>query len=244
MYFLALATDYDETLAYGGAVAEDVRAALRRCKDSGRRLILVTGRQVADLEAVFGDLALFDRVVAENGAVLYTPATRRERLLAPPPPALFVERLREREAHHLLPAQRGEFAGELPAELCSALLITVHPEALSPKALARVEILVGVGPAAAAVVSSFCAAAGIETPLLPGPLAIEIADGVDDATWEFHRSAHDYSRWVRTAIKDESLAREIERVEASADLDAGESRGRIAAAVRARYTVPAEPELR
>ncbi len=31
MYFLALATDYDETLTHGGSVADDVRSALRGC---------------------------------------------------------------------------------------------------------------------------------------------------------------------------------------------------------------------
>jgi len=43
--------------------------ALERFRKSGRKLILVTGRELEDLESVFPRLELFDRVVAENGAV-------------------------------------------------------------------------------------------------------------------------------------------------------------------------------
>jgi len=38
---------------------------------------------------------LFDRVVAENGALLYTPATKGERPLGPPPPEPFVTHLKK-----------------------------------------------------------------------------------------------------------------------------------------------------
>ncbi|HEX6997191.1 MAG TPA: HAD-IIB family hydrolase [Gammaproteobacteria bacterium] len=96
MYFLALAADYDGTLARGGRVQPSTVRALERLKESGRRLLLVTGRELEDLLRVFPQANLFDRVVAENGALLYDPATRGERALAPGPPALFVARLRER----------------------------------------------------------------------------------------------------------------------------------------------------
>jgi len=94
--FLALATDYDGTLATDGAVDRETVAALRRLAATGRKLILVTGRQLNDLLHVFPDAALFDAVVAENGAVLYRPASRETRLLAPSPPSQFVEALRRR----------------------------------------------------------------------------------------------------------------------------------------------------
>ena len=42
MYFLALATDYDGTLASGGQVSDEAVKALARFKDTGRRIILVT----------------------------------------------------------------------------------------------------------------------------------------------------------------------------------------------------------
>jgi hydroxymethylpyrimidine pyrophosphatase-like HAD family hydrolase len=94
--YLALATDYDGTLAHHGAVDQETVAALKRLASTGRKLILVTGRQIEDLERVFPEVAIFDRVVAENGPVLYTPSSGAIRLLAQPPPAPFVDALRDR----------------------------------------------------------------------------------------------------------------------------------------------------
>ena len=96
MYYIALATDYDGTLAADGRVDEASVAALERLRGSGRKLILATGRELDDLERVFPRIDLFDRVVAENGALLYRPEDREEAPLAPPPPDRFVARLRER----------------------------------------------------------------------------------------------------------------------------------------------------
>jgi hydroxymethylpyrimidine pyrophosphatase-like HAD family hydrolase len=93
---LALATDYDGTLATEGAVDGETVAALRRLAATGRKLILVTGRQLNDILRVFPDATLFDAIVAENGAVLYQPATRETRVLASPPSSRFVETLRRR----------------------------------------------------------------------------------------------------------------------------------------------------
>lgn len=93
MYVLALATDYDGTLADHGTVSDDAYAALERLKETGRKLIMVTGRELSDLELVFPGFVIFDKVVAENGAVLYTPSSKEERVLAAPPPPEFVERL-------------------------------------------------------------------------------------------------------------------------------------------------------
>lgn len=94
MQYLALATDYDGTIAHEGRVDSDTIAALERFRASGRKLILVTGRELEDLVRVFDGLALFDSVVLENGALLYHPETREAVPLAPPPPAEFVTRLR------------------------------------------------------------------------------------------------------------------------------------------------------
>jgi hypothetical protein len=57
---------------------------------------MVTGRELGDLQGVFARLDLFERVVAENGAVLYDPRTREKRALAGRPPESFVENLRKR----------------------------------------------------------------------------------------------------------------------------------------------------
>lgn len=93
MTFQVLATDYDGTLAFEGRVDEATIESLRCARDSGRRLILVTGRELADLFNTFEHVDLFDRVVAENGAVLYNPESRDIEILAAGPPPEFVARL-------------------------------------------------------------------------------------------------------------------------------------------------------
>ena len=95
MFFVALATDYDGTLAKDGRVDAPTIDALRALQPSGRKLILVTGRELPDLKRVFPALDLFDMVVAENGGLLFEPAKNEEVPLAEPPPATFVARLRE-----------------------------------------------------------------------------------------------------------------------------------------------------
>ncbi|RWF51053.1 MAG: HAD-IIB family hydrolase [Mesorhizobium sp.] len=95
MYFIALATDYDGTLAHDGAVSKKTLAALERFKKSGRKLLLVTGRELPDLKRVFPDVGLFDKVVAENGALIYTPASEEERVISLSPEPKFVARLKK-----------------------------------------------------------------------------------------------------------------------------------------------------
>ena len=101
MYFLAVATDYDGTIAHHGSVKAETVSALKRCKESGRRLILVTGRELPDLKRAFSEIKIFDRVVAENGALIYDPSTEEERVIAPAPPAIFLERLKQRKVEPL-----------------------------------------------------------------------------------------------------------------------------------------------
>src|SRR4051812_593925 len=96
MHYLALATDYDGTLAHHGEVDGPTIDALVHLRASGRALILVTGRVLDELRAVFPRLDLFDRVVAENGALLYRPGDDTEAVLAERPPEAFVEALRRR----------------------------------------------------------------------------------------------------------------------------------------------------
>jgi hydroxymethylpyrimidine pyrophosphatase-like HAD family hydrolase len=97
MFFVALAVDYDGTLAREGRVDAATIGALEKIKKSGRKLILVTGRQLADLQRVFPEIEVFDLVVAENGALLFDPARKKEEPLAPAPPDRFVEALRARQ---------------------------------------------------------------------------------------------------------------------------------------------------
>lgn len=95
MRFHALAADYDGTLAHHGQIDDDTWSALRRLRESGRKLVMVTGRQLEDLLAIVPHPDLFDRIVAENGALIYDPATRDLRPTSDVEvPARFVEALR------------------------------------------------------------------------------------------------------------------------------------------------------
>lgn len=92
MHYAALATDYDGTIAHDSVVDAETQDELERLRATGRRLILVTGRELDDLRHVLPRLDLFNMSVAENGALLFDPAANEEIALAPPPPATFVER--------------------------------------------------------------------------------------------------------------------------------------------------------
>ena len=105
MRYLALATDYDGTLASNGTVAPETVAALRQLAATGRKLILVTGRRIDDLIRVFPEVAIFDRLVAENGPLIYRPQSHETRALSKPPPATFVEELRRRGVQPLTAGQ-------------------------------------------------------------------------------------------------------------------------------------------
>jgi hydroxymethylpyrimidine pyrophosphatase-like HAD family hydrolase len=113
MRYTALATDYDGTLASDGRVAAATLRALERLAASGRKLILVTGRELDELLAVFPEIGVFDRVVAENGAVLYTPTTKAYRTLGEAPSPGFVSELLRR--------------GVEPLSVGRSIVSTVHP---------------------------------------------------------------------------------------------------------------------
>ena len=94
MRYLALAFDYDGTLAHDGRVAPKTIDALKKAIKAGRKLLLVTGRELGDLVTIFGDhLVLFDRVVAENGALLYRPISKEQLELTVPPEQALVKAL-------------------------------------------------------------------------------------------------------------------------------------------------------
>jgi hydroxymethylpyrimidine pyrophosphatase-like HAD family hydrolase len=110
--YTTLATDYDGTIAADGKVDETTLGALRRAREAGIRLVLVTGRELADLFNTFDHTSLFDRIVAENGALIYDPASEAiEPLGAGPPPAL-IEALT---------------AGRVPISVGHSIVATVEP---------------------------------------------------------------------------------------------------------------------
>jgi len=95
--YLAAAFDYDGTLASDGKVFPSTVKALQRLKDSGRRLIMVTGRELEDLFRVFPEWEMFDLLVVENGALLYNPKTKEERKLTEDASQALAEAMRERK---------------------------------------------------------------------------------------------------------------------------------------------------
>jgi hydroxymethylpyrimidine pyrophosphatase-like HAD family hydrolase len=96
MQLAAFALDYDGTLATDGRVADETLDALRRVKAAGLRLLLLSGRELGDLQKVFPRYDLFDAIVAENGGLLLRPALHEERVLGLAPPAGFIAALRRR----------------------------------------------------------------------------------------------------------------------------------------------------
>jgi hydroxymethylpyrimidine pyrophosphatase-like HAD family hydrolase len=104
MRYVALAAGFDGTLARDGRVDERCIEALRALSATGRKLILVTGRELRELLEIFPEVRMFDYVVAENGAVMHRPATRESEILAQAPPEILLQELRRR---HVTPLSVG-----------------------------------------------------------------------------------------------------------------------------------------
>jgi len=210
------------------------------------------------------------------------------------------------EAHHLMPAEWQLPEGMLPEHLVNFLLITVHPDLLSPMLLSRLDTIMGVGPDALPTLESFAKAAKLKLPRFTAPevepgelllwlrdsgeppkkvkaypcqserrrhrrkyaegqlppdrsfyfegphgklhlraqnlmLFLQLAEGIDDETWEHHLYNGDYSRWFRQAIKDDELATATERIEREQGLSAADSRKKVREAIEHDYTLPASP---
>lgn len=112
MRFRVLATDYDGTLATHGDVETTTIDALMRLRASGRKIMLVTGRELPDLKKAFPEFTVFDRIVAENGALLYSPESHTERLLCDLPVDALVKRLKEMR---------------IPVSVGQAVIATIEP---------------------------------------------------------------------------------------------------------------------
>jgi hydroxymethylpyrimidine pyrophosphatase-like HAD family hydrolase len=100
--FQAIAVDYDGTLTRSDRPTPDVLAAIREQRERGRVVVLVTGRILSELRAVFPEVdEEFDAIVAENGAVLADDDGIQD-LVPPVDPALA-----GRLAHRDLPVRQG-----------------------------------------------------------------------------------------------------------------------------------------
>jgi HAD superfamily hydrolase (TIGR01484 family) len=317
MRFQALATDYDGTLATGGAVGEQTIAALVRFRERGRKILLVTGREMPDLMKVCPRLDVFDLIVAENGALLFDPATEKETLLASAPTKEFVDLLQQRKVtpmsqgrvivatwqpHETTVLQTIRDLGlELQVIFNKGAVMILPPGVNKATGLAAAlkqlnlssQNVVAVGDAendhalcrfcgaSAAVANALPAlkeavtirlqnhhGAGVEeliemvlrddlamvAPAAPaasecdkmpqlcfyfrGPdqklnlraqnlrVFAQLAEGVDDATWEFHLHRGDYSRWFADVIGASELAADTARLERD-NLSAAESRQQV-----------------
>lgn len=113
MRFAAVAVDYDGTLATEGLVQAPTVGALEQLIASGRQCILVTGRMLRELLPLFPQAQLCARIVAENGAVLYRPSTREQRLLAPQASTALADALRAK--------------GVMPLDVGDSIIATVRP---------------------------------------------------------------------------------------------------------------------
>lgn len=97
MRYVVLAAGFDGTLARDGRCDERCIDALRQLSATGRKLILVTGRELRRLLEMFPEARLFDYIVAENGAVLHRTATRQSEILGQAPPEILLQELRRRQ---------------------------------------------------------------------------------------------------------------------------------------------------
>lgn len=66
---------------------------------------------------------------------------------------------------------------------------------------------------------------------------LQIADGVDDETWEFHRQKGDYSKWFDACVKDEDLTAAAKQIESLPEIDAREGREMMRAAIEREYVL-------
>jgi phosphoglycolate phosphatase (TIGR01487 family) len=98
----AIAMDYDGTLTEDDRPTADVLDAVREVRARGRAVVLVTGRILSELRAVFPAVEdQFDAIVAENGAVLADADGVHD--LAPPVAAVLGQAL----AHRDIPVRQG-----------------------------------------------------------------------------------------------------------------------------------------
>jgi hydroxymethylpyrimidine pyrophosphatase-like HAD family hydrolase len=121
MKLAAIALDYDGTLTQTDRLSPAVVDAIGSARCKGIKVVLVTGRRLTHL-AADTELALFDAVVAENGAVLTFPPTGRHVRIAPPVAPSFVAELTRRR----LPFVSGECVIETDAAVAPGILAALR----------------------------------------------------------------------------------------------------------------------
>jgi len=72
------------------------------------------------------------------------------------------------EAHHMLPADWTPASTSLPENLTGIILVTVHPEHISPAALQHVDVIIAIGKDAGKTLEAFARAARVDGPNIRG----------------------------------------------------------------------------
>ncbi len=93
MKLLAIALDYDGTIARNDVLDNSVREAISQLRARNIVVLIVTGRILSELRQVAGDLHFVDAVVAENGAVIEFTDSGYSKLLGQAPPASLLDGL-------------------------------------------------------------------------------------------------------------------------------------------------------
>jgi len=119
--FGVLALDYDGTIARDGVLDSEVRSAIADVRAHGIAVVIVTGRILAELEQVAGDLHFVDAVVGENGAVMWF-ANGHSRQLAYSTSTQFLQELRRRG----LEFKAGQCVVELDAAAAPQVLAVIR----------------------------------------------------------------------------------------------------------------------
>ena len=122
MKLSVIALDYDGTIARGDVLDASVRDAIAAARRRGIVVLLVTGRILDDLRRVAGDLHFVDGVVAENGAIVYFPASGRTTVLATAVPEAFVAELQRRG----IPCRAGQCLVDAEASEAPRLLEVIR----------------------------------------------------------------------------------------------------------------------
>ena len=96
MKLATVAIDYDGTIALNGVFDTAARDAIAQLRLHGIAVVLVTGRRLAELKQVAGNLGCFNAIVAENGAVLYFPESGRRAVIGHAPSPQLIDALLQR----------------------------------------------------------------------------------------------------------------------------------------------------
>jgi hypothetical protein len=113
-----LAVDLDGTIAVNDTVDLDVAAAIQEARRAGLLVVLVTGRPLSDVDALFRGPPPFDAIVAENGAVLRLPELPSPITLSQGPDLHFLAELKRRR----IPHQRGQCVVGASADVAPQLI--------------------------------------------------------------------------------------------------------------------------